>query len=387
MISAARRAGRLLKVAENYFFYPPLLTAKKLIDEGAVGDPTGVRIKLIGGGAGGWEIADSAWAWRVSEFAAGRGMQTFDHGHHLWSTAVLLLGEIDLVSAFIDITDGVVDSPAVMAWKYRRPGRVGNCEFHFGREFLVPSEYYANDEWIDVSGTRGLIQIPRCTGKVCGGPAVRLFANGKWSDHDAPTDWSLGFIGSTRNFIESMLGLQDAQLSADQARHILAVNLAVAKSDRIGRPVFISELDAPIPWLHAMRRRFREVSRKRRFRASLSGHGSSKKSRLAERAEVLTLALNGRDLRKASFTGKAILELDFGGGSVRRFAFECEENTLRVLKDTPSEPAILTIRTKAAVWAAILLKKQRMEFAYARRALRIEGPIDFALRLRSALGL
>ena len=114
MLAAARASGRVLKVAENYALYPPIVLARRLIDEGAIGEPMTVRIKMMSGGSGGWPVSDSTWAWRLREFAAGRGMNTFDHGHHMWATAWALLGPFRKVNAWVDEQNGVVDSPAVV---------------------------------------------------------------------------------------------------------------------------------------------------------------------------------------------------------------------------------------------------------------------------------
>ena len=49
VIAAAERANTKFRVTENFLFYPPILKAKELIDEGAIGDPTIVRIHTVVG--------------------------------------------------------------------------------------------------------------------------------------------------------------------------------------------------------------------------------------------------------------------------------------------------------------------------------------------------
>jgi len=82
-------------VIENYIFYPPIAFAKQLLDAGEIGTPVNMRIKFISGSSGGWEVPNESWAWRMVENAEGRGMQTFDHGHHMWSLAWFFMGEIE----------------------------------------------------------------------------------------------------------------------------------------------------------------------------------------------------------------------------------------------------------------------------------------------------
>ena len=72
MIAAAEKAGKLLKVSDNYSHYEPIVLAKRMIDEGKIGKPTNIRFKLISGCSGGWEVPMTAWGWRVQESQAGR---------------------------------------------------------------------------------------------------------------------------------------------------------------------------------------------------------------------------------------------------------------------------------------------------------------------------
>jgi predicted dehydrogenase len=60
-----------LQVAENYVFYPPIVAAKALIDNGSIGQVRNIRIKYLGGSEGGWTVPDSAWQWRIEEAAKG----------------------------------------------------------------------------------------------------------------------------------------------------------------------------------------------------------------------------------------------------------------------------------------------------------------------------
>ena len=45
MIAAAEQAGVILKVFENFIFYPPVQRAKALIEAGEIGNPLTIRIK------------------------------------------------------------------------------------------------------------------------------------------------------------------------------------------------------------------------------------------------------------------------------------------------------------------------------------------------------
>jgi len=61
MIEAADKAGVILRVSDNYLFYPPIVLARKMINQGEIGTPTNLRIKMISGGSGGWAVPASSW--------------------------------------------------------------------------------------------------------------------------------------------------------------------------------------------------------------------------------------------------------------------------------------------------------------------------------------
>lgn len=262
MLQAAAAGGKVYKVIENYIFYPPIAFAKHLLDDGAIGAPISMRIKFISGSSGGWDVPEEAWAWRMQENAEGRGMQTFDHGHHMWSVASFLMGDIERVCAWIDSYDNVVDCPATIMWKYTGGIQYGTCDYTHAYEMHVPSDYYANDEWFEITGSKGIILVHRCTGKITPGPVVSLFDGHAWTRYDQiDSDWAAGFVGSTHNFIAAIKGDEAPVLSGAQARKILAFALAIQKSALERREVYVAELDAPEGAAYSRNRIAEEIQR------------------------------------------------------------------------------------------------------------------------------
>ncbi len=238
MVAAAASGGKVFKLFENYVFYPPLVLAKDIIDEGRIGEPTSMRIKFVSGSSGGWDVPASAWDWRKDEHRRGFGMQTFDHGHHMWSVAWYLMGEVERVLAWIDSVDGTVDCPAEILWKYKGAPKYGSCDYSHGTSLHVPSDYYANDEWFEVTGSEGILMVTRCTGKVMGGAPVRLFRDDRWTEFaDVDSDWAAGFRGSTANFVSAVIGSEEAALSAERGRDVLRMDLAIQESARSRREI------------------------------------------------------------------------------------------------------------------------------------------------------
>ena len=244
MIAATRKAGVTYKVTDNYPFYPPIAFAKRLIDDGVIGEPTMLRMKFVGGKwEGGWEVPRDTWAWRRKEAEAGRGTQTFDHGHHMWSTAWFLLGEIERVTAWVDTTDEFIDCPAVIMWKYKAPRRYGVCDYSQATELAIPTRYYSCDEWFEVTGSKGIILVRRCTGNILDGPAVSVFTSGGWAHHDVESDWAAGFRFALRNFIGAIKGAEEPLLTGEQGRGILRFALALRRSSDERREVCLDEMD------------------------------------------------------------------------------------------------------------------------------------------------
>lgn len=243
MIAAARDAGVLFKVTDNYLFYPPLRFAKRLIDDGVIGEPQMIRMKFIGGQwKGGWEVPSSTWAWRLREVQEGRGIQTFDHGHHLWAVAWFLLGEIERVTAWIDYTEKIVDCPSVIMWKYKDAARYGVCDYCQSMELALPSKYYSCDEWFEITGSRGIIMIHRCTGNLIDGPAVSVCTSDGWKHHDIESDWASGFRYATHNFIAAIQGKQAPLLTGEQAANVLRFAFALRRSSDERREVRLDDL-------------------------------------------------------------------------------------------------------------------------------------------------
>jgi predicted dehydrogenase len=239
MVAAAAAAGgKVFKLFENYLFYPPLLRAKNIIDKGLIGEPTTMRIKFVSGSSGGWDVPDSAWKWRKDEHGKGYGMQTFDHGHHMWSVAWYLMGEVERVFAWIDSVDGLIDCPAEIMWKYAGAPKYGSCDYSHCSALHIPSRYYANDEWFEVTGSEGIVMVRRCTGDICPGAPVRLFREDRWTEYpDVDSDWASGFKGSTANFVSAILGEEAPLLGAERGREVLRMDLAIQESARARRAV------------------------------------------------------------------------------------------------------------------------------------------------------
>lgn len=389
IVAAAKASGKVFKVTENYVFYPPLVLARRLIAEGAIGDPVSLRIQFISGPEGGWPVPAEAWRWRMQEAREGRGPSTFDHGHHLWSTAWFLMGEPERVLGWADSGDGLVDCPSQFLWKYRDGKRYGSCTFHHGDQLRVPSKYYSNDEWIEVFGSRGIVQVRRCTGDIQDGPPVRVWDGRRFRDFaDVDADWGQGFVGATHDFVAAIRDGKAPMLTGEQARLVLRFSLALQKASRVRREVWVDELDAGWPALHAWQR----TRRSRREGAADLGWLSRITGgtvRYAGQAVTLTEELVTRFVPQDPPVPDACIGLVLQGDGLpeQRLGLIIRDNRATLVKGEVPAEAALVVTMAPGVWAAILLKKKRIEIAVLQGKLRYSGKVEEALKLRSAFGI
>ncbi len=246
--AAAAASGQVFRVFENYRYYPPYVRAKELLESGAIGEPVSLRMKVIGGHPRhGWQVPMRSWAWRLDEGRSGGGPSMFDHGYHMFSIAMYFLGAVEEVFAWIGRTEialGVsIDSPAVVMWRHATPGRFGSWETIDSVDLMVRSRYYSNDEWVEITGTRGLIWVNRCTGRMLEGPPLVVYRDGETrAVHDIESDWGASFVAGTQAFVRAIREGGQPELSAEEGREVLRFSLAAQRSAREGRPVRLAEM-------------------------------------------------------------------------------------------------------------------------------------------------
>jgi predicted dehydrogenase len=246
MIAAAKKAGVVFKVFENFIFYPPVLRAKALIDAGEIGEPLTIRIKSNAANSpNSWKIPRSAQVWRFDQKQSGGGPLVFDDGHHKFSLAWYFMGGIaEEVHAWIGSLEaplggevGVIDSPAIVSWKFPR-NRFGSLEVVYSPEMIVDTNHYAQDDRIEITGTKGVIWITRGHGKMMDIPPVVMYKDMKtYTFSDMPCGWEHSFINSTRQFIDSFFKGQAPSLTGEQGREILRFALAAQESANMGTTV------------------------------------------------------------------------------------------------------------------------------------------------------
>lgn len=279
MIDAAKRNGVKLKVFENFVHYPPYLLLKELIAKGEIGEVQGIRYKMNNGGLlscnapasklrakglgvkadecnlepTGWKVDTLSWTWRLNDSLSGGGPVVFDDGYHKFSLFVDLLGGVEKVAAWIDeskILGGVCqDCPAVIMWKYADKKLYGVWDITSSEGLYIKGKYYTCDERMEVTGSRGILWLTRCTAEMLSEVApVVLYKDGKTTQYwDMPHDWQDAFIRSTHDFIDCIKDNKEPVLSGERGREVLKFTLAAIDSSRLHREVKLDEYEDKPP--------------------------------------------------------------------------------------------------------------------------------------------
>jgi predicted dehydrogenase len=200
----------------------------------------------------GWPVPTSTLEWRFDEEQSGGGRVVFDYGYHLFSVAQHLLGKPQSTFAWINDVPNekgwVRDSPAVIMWKYETPGLHGMYEAVSSDDMVVRSDYWAEDEWFEISGTRGFIWVNRCTGKTLDEPPLVVYADGETTRYgldEIDWDWGSSFRLGMIDFVDSIIEGRQSPLSAEEGVEVMKFTRSAQRSAREGREVQMEEMDTP----------------------------------------------------------------------------------------------------------------------------------------------
>lgn len=241
LVTAAEAHVRPVKIFENFIFYPPVMKARALIDQGAIGRPLAIRIKSNPArSATAWDVPAAANAWRQNKGHAGGGPLVFDDGHHKFALAWHFMGNPKEVHAFIGDTEGPggirFDAQSMISFRF--PGnRVGNLEIVYSPEMELATRHYAQDDRVEITGTAGVIFINGGHGRLGTTPPILLYRNGEITSFDVATGWEQSFVLSTRHFLEALQSGAPPKLTAREGREVLRFALAAEQSAREGRTI------------------------------------------------------------------------------------------------------------------------------------------------------
>lgn len=246
MITAANTAGVILRVYETFVFYPPAVRAREMIEAGEIGELRAVRMHISTGTSDtAWKVPLSAWLWRFNEKLCGGGPLVFDHGYHLFSLAYYLGGPVEKVYAWIDQTPvreaaGIVkiDAPAMIIFQFKAPRCYGELDIEYTPRMRIHSDYYADDDRIELIGEKGMLFINRYTARTVDLPELMLFKNGKTTPIPVTgVEWHDSFTATTIDFIEKLKTGGQPRLDGPTGKAVLQFALAALQSAATGREI------------------------------------------------------------------------------------------------------------------------------------------------------
>lgn len=237
--AAAERASTQYRVTENFLSYPPLVKAKELMDAGAIGDPSLVRMRTIWGSPvtrESFPIEADAFGWRRDANANPGGL-LYDDGWHKYATAIWLMGDVTQIASMVTKTDDfMVDAPSAAIWRFEN-GCLGVFEYTHAPDMEIRSRYYPNDEFFEIQGSAGSIWVTRCTGEMLDMPPVVLVNGSETTSFQVSMDWREGFDGAAVEFVDSLIEGTQANMDADFSWKVLRAALAIYESSDLQRPV------------------------------------------------------------------------------------------------------------------------------------------------------
>ncbi|MCH2125300.1 MAG: Gfo/Idh/MocA family oxidoreductase [Pirellulaceae bacterium] len=244
LISASNASDQMFRTFENFQYYPPLVRAKELLDSGSIGEPLSMRIKTTIGTKQGWEIPYERWSWRFDPEKGGGGRIMLDYGSHVFAIAQFFMGDVEKVFSWIShqtIQHGwKIDSPAVVIWKYKDAAKYGSFEVIQSDEILVQSDHVPEDEWFEITGSRGFIWVNRCSSRLLDAPPVVMYRDGVTTNYsDMDTNWESTFIAGCNEFADCILAGRQARLTAEEGAKIVQMCRGIEQSARESREVLL----------------------------------------------------------------------------------------------------------------------------------------------------
>ena len=246
LIAAAAGGKGMFRTFENFQYYPPIVRAKELLDSGAIGEPISLRMKTLMGTDTEFEIPFERWAWRFDPEKGGGGRVMLDYGSHIFAVALYLMGDVEKVFSWISyktIQHGwKLDCPAVVIWKYRDADRYGSFEVVHSNELQIRTDHVPEDEWFEITGSRGVIWVNRCSARMLDKPPLTVYRDGVTTDYsDLDANFWSSFDAGCAEFVDAIVAGRQAKLSAEEGKKIVQMCRAIEVSARENRQVMLDD--------------------------------------------------------------------------------------------------------------------------------------------------
>ena len=238
--AAVAASDRTFRVTENFYHYPPLLKARELLEAGAIGEPSLVRIHTTRAAAMSDPVlersADAA-VWRRDP-ANNLGGVMFDDAAHKYATAMLWFGDIAEVTAMVTQTDDFVhETPAAATFRFTEGQRLGIVDYTHHPGLTIRGRHTTVDEFFEIHGSDGVIWVTQGQAEMNNLPPVILHTSNGSEEFEVPSDYALSFDGAAADFVDGLIEGRQPRQDLATARRVLEVSHAVYESARTGRVV------------------------------------------------------------------------------------------------------------------------------------------------------
>jgi predicted dehydrogenase len=254
MLAATTDAGVVFRISECFYHYPPLVEARRLIADGAIGTPTMLRMRtVVGDAVSAFQagLDPAGYEWRFD--ARSPGGHLFDDMVHKYAVALWLFPErIRSVQAVVRRGPLFFESPTAAIFEYDRDDLLGTMEVTHAPKMRIRTRYYGADEVFEIQGTDGFLWVTRATGEMFDlAPLIWYRSDGTsvtFPNLDA--DWATGFRLSSRAFIDALLEGSSPEMSGERAIEVLQLCFAVYQASVNRGPVDPAsiELSSSPPW-------------------------------------------------------------------------------------------------------------------------------------------
>jgi predicted dehydrogenase len=126
----------------------------------------------------------------------------------------------------------------MIMFQYQSPRRYGVLDIEHTPKMRIYSDYYADDDRIEVIGEKGILFINRYTAKTIDLPELMLFKDGRTTP--IPVEgvaWHDSFIAATQDFFEQLKMGGQPRLDGQTGKEVLQFTLAALQSAESGREV------------------------------------------------------------------------------------------------------------------------------------------------------
>jgi len=217
VLDAVAGAGVQLCVAHNYLYQPSMQLVRKMVQQGAIGEPFLIRTEGLGGSH--WDGApEFNPEWRTQRAIAGFGC-LLDNGYHDIYLARALLGEVKTVTAAVSTEreEHEVEDLALALLQHE-----------FGTTSLQVSwAVSGGGQWVyEVYGSEGTLSLSRKSGKL-------MHYRGEWKELKAPP-WEWGFKGLFSDFFSRLQRGEPSPVPGAEGRRNLEVILSAYEASRTG---------------------------------------------------------------------------------------------------------------------------------------------------------